>query len=101
MRNDRHADKKRKRDESSVSNDENINNNGFYDNVVEETERQKHDIEFLKITIVNDTNLAIIKEKLKSTMSYRLEMMKTLELDVLETFPYFFTHPSLVKCDIT
>lgn len=82
---------------SIASNRGTINNNETEGDMDAVSERQKTAIEFLKSAMVNEENMETIKEKLKFTLSYRLEMMKTPELDVLETFPYFFTNPELVR----
>lgn len=63
-------------------------------------DEQKDDVEILKATMVTDKNMNTIKIKLRSTLSYRLKMMETPELDILESFPYFFTDSPLVKRNI-
>lgn len=97
LRNGRHADKKRQFNESIQSNCDIANNSESLVDMIDVTEDQKKDVELLKATLVNDENMTKIKEKLLSTLSYRLAMMETPELDLLETFPYFFTHSTLVK----
>lgn len=91
---------KRKYNESHVSDHENTNINDIEENVESVTDRQKNDVESLKAIMVNAENMAEIKNKLKFTLSYRLEMMKAPELDVKESFPYFFTDPALVNKQI-
>lgn len=55
------------------------------------------DINALKTIVVCNQNMDEIKEKLVATLEYRLNMIdQNVELDLLETFPYFFTDPSLV-----
>lgn len=56
----------------------------------------KADIEILKSLRVCDENMAEIEMKLVNTMEYTIKMLETLEVDLLETFPYFFTNPELV-----
>lgn len=56
----------------------------------------KQHIEDLKTIVINDENTALVEDKLKATMKYRADLMKAMELDLLETFPYFFTHSKLV-----
>lgn len=87
---------KRKHNGSHVSDLENTNMNDIEENVESVADRQRDDVESLKATIVNEENMAEIKQKLKFTLSYRLDMMKAPELDVKESFPYFFTDPALV-----
>lgn len=57
------------------------------------------DLEILKTLIVNEENMPQIEEKLFLTMEYRLKLLEIMEVDLLETFPYFFTDPKLV-CQI-
>lgn len=60
----------------------------------------KADIEILKTLRVCDENMADIEMKLVDTMEYRIKMLEMLEVDLLETFPYFFTNPDLVYFSI-
>lgn len=57
-------------------------------------------IECLKAIKVTNQNMEEIKQKLAATVTTRMDMMKSMKLDLLETFPYFFTHPSLVNSNI-
>lgn len=57
---------------------------------------EKSVFEQLKSTIVNDQNMSLVKNMMKSTLNYRLNLMQIVETDVLESFPYLFTHPELV-----
>lgn len=59
-------------------------------------EELKRYIEILKTLTVSEANMNEIEEKLIATMTFRHEMMGVNEVDLLETFPYFFTDPSLV-----
>lgn len=54
------------------------------------------DLEYLKSAIVNADNMDTIRKKLKSTERYRMEMVRDLNVDLLENFPFFFTHPETV-----
>lgn len=54
------------------------------------------DIAFLKTCKVDDANMAIIKKKLKLTVTERLNMVKEDKTNLLEQFPYFFVEPKLV-----
>lgn len=94
MRNVRTAEKKRNVNKSNVSMD--VSTTESFINQDEIAEREKTDVELLKITVVNDSNLPYIKAKLQSTLSYRFRSMEKQELDLKENFPYFFTHPTLV-----
>lgn len=95
MRNVRTAEKKRNANESDIS--QVLITNESIISVGEIAERERNDIEFLKITVVNDANLPFIKAKIQSTLSYRWKLMKEPELDLREIFPYFFTHSTLVR----
>lgn len=90
MRNARTAEKKRK---MSISNS--IANNESVLSVID-TADEESDVQFLKLAVVDKTIAPEFKAKLQATLSYRWEMMKTPELDLKETFPYFFTNPSVV-----
>lgn len=61
----------------------------------------KNDFQMLKLALVNKENIADIKNKMKSTMKYRKNLMNIPETDVLECFPYLFTHPELVSIEIS
>lgn len=89
-KNARTADKKRKMSISnSIVNEESVLN-------VIDTADVESDVQFLKFAVVDKTIPPEFEAKLQATLSYRWEMMKTPELDLKETFPYFFTSPSLV-----
>lgn len=55
------------------------------------------DFSWLKSAAVNDENMAEIMQKIKSTCTYRKKMLDDLSIELLESFPYFFTHPKLVS----
>lgn len=55
------------------------------------------DLLFLKTTLVLDGNLMEFREKLKSTLTTRQEMLKNKKTDIKENFPCFFVRPELVK----
>lgn len=59
-------------------------------------EENKNDVETLKTIKVCEENMNEIKTKLTATMDYRLRMINVCEVDLRETFPYFFTDPTLV-----
>lgn len=64
--------------------------------VVQSKQDSEADVEYLKTLVVSTENIPVIKTKLVATQKFRLEMMKIMEVDLLETFPYFFTDPALV-----
>lgn len=57
----------------------------------------EREIAFFKSVVANDANMKTIKLKLKSTTAERMKMMKNKQMDFLENFPFFFTHPQLVS----
>lgn len=60
-------------------------------------ENAKTDIEFLRTVAVNDANMPIIEEKLMMTLKHRaLICQSDNHPNLLERFPYSFTHASLV-----
>lgn len=54
------------------------------------------DLDSLKSAVVNKQNVDFIREKLKSTLNYRVEMMPDLSTDLLENFSFFFSNPEMV-----
>lgn len=99
-------------DESADENENNEENIGNHDNVSSVTEMQaalnqiqlQQDFDWLKMAVVDESdenNMNSIKEKLISTMAYRLELIENAEVtsskfNLLESFPYFFVCPELV-----
>lgn len=63
-------------------------------------ENAKDDIEFLRTVAVNETSMPIIEEKLMMTLKYRAVICAD-NPNLLERFPYFFTHAALVGRVIT
>lgn len=61
-----------------------------------ETESIEDDLEFLKSVVVGPHNIDSIESKLKSTANRRKEMVRDLNIDVLESFPIFFSNPQTV-----
>lgn len=55
------------------------------------------DVDWLKSTVVNEKNMAEIKEKIKLTSTHRKKLLIDMSTDLLELFPYFFTNPKLVS----
>lgn len=95
MKNVRTAAKKRNMNESDAS--DATNTNGSVISYVDIAECEKTDVELLKLTVVNESNMSYIEAKLQSTLSYRFKLMEIPELDLKEYFPYFFSNPTLVR----
>lgn len=57
----------------------------------------EEDLLFLKTSVVNEDTVDIIKLKLKETAKSRLHMMLSPKMDLIEHFPFFYTHPELVS----
>lgn len=56
------------------------------------------DLKFFKTVVVSKQTTEAIKQKLLTTIDRRREMIKTNnQLDFLENFPFFFTHPEFVR----
>lgn len=55
------------------------------------------DLNFLKCCVVNDHNMGNLKLAIERTAAHRLNMMKVVEMDLLENFPFFFACPQLVQ----
>lgn len=53
----------------------------------------------MKSLVVDEDALEVIKVNLRSTRTYRDQMLLDKRTDLLESFPYFFTNPSLVRFD--
>lgn len=55
----------------------------------------------LKTIMVSAENISEIEEKLVLTLAYRQKMInEQMDLDLLATFPYFFSDPQLVRKNI-
>lgn len=59
--------------------------------------KEADDFELLKSTMVNKENMAQIKEQLKRTLQYRMSLLNQIEVNLLESFPYFFVSAELVS----
>lgn len=57
----------------------------------------KEVFEQLKATVVQNDSLNDIKLKLRSTLTYRGNILKNIEINLRECFPYFFVSPELVN----
>lgn len=57
--------------------------------------KESDDFELLKSTMVNKENMAIIKERLKRSLQYRMTLLHQIEINLLEAFPYFFVSAEL------
>lgn len=71
--------------------------NDFEDEMLLNEEQAKQEVENLKSILVNTQNMDEIKSKLRSTLVYRLDLLKQIELNLREYFPYFFVSPELVN----
>lgn len=60
-------------------------------------EQAQEDLRFLKGAVVNDHNMNEITLKLVRTAEYRTKLLEKKEIDLRNEFPYFFTHPRLVR----
>lgn len=57
----------------------------------------QEDLDFLKIAVINEENMDIIKSKIAATSEYRRQLIRANHsIDLLENFPYFFHNPKLV-----
>lgn len=79
---------------ASVETDESEPDNEIQENYEKNCQEN---LDILKTTIVNDSNMALIKSKLEATSQYRLKLLQDKSIDLLETFPYFFVDPKLVS----
>lgn len=52
---------------------------------------------WLKTIVVSDTNMEDIRKKLELTRADRDEMVLKDNIELLQEFPFFFTHPSFVS----
>lgn len=86
---------KNRRKLASHSNDESQNNIEYTDEYTEEN--AKADVDFLRTTALTKSNMTIFEQKLKATMNYRKSICNDANIDLLERFPYFFTHPESVN----
>lgn len=100
MKNFRTAEKKRSSSSAESSGESCADSSGDESNNNEisvEDARAKEIFEELKSMIVSDTNRPEIEKNLKRCRQYRSSLLKIKETDLLESFPYFFTNPELVK----
>lgn len=59
----------------------------------------QEDLDFLKVAVIDEANMDIIKSKLIATSEYRRHLITTNHsIDLLENFPYFFYNHKLVCC---
>lgn len=59
-------------------------------------ESQEEALQFLKTCVIKNTEINILVEKLKKTQNLRESMMRDENIDLRESFPFFFVNPSLV-----
>lgn len=62
-----------------------------------EKEKLEAAMDYLKTTVVTDSNLAQIKEKMVETMAYRIKLMNDQRMDIKESFPFLFVSVELVR----
>lgn len=95
------AAKMRKRREAirKQRNKENVHHNA--ENQTEQIEYTEadaaNDFELLKSTMVDDSSIELIKEKLILTQNYRAQILLDMRSDIRESFPYFFVRSDLVS----
>lgn len=53
-------------------------------------------IETMKLMIVNNDNMENFKSMLAKTLQYRTELLKIIDINLREFFPYFFVSHDLV-----
>lgn len=82
---------------SAPNNENNVdeNDNNHDDGLTSYDPRE--DVDFLQTIVVNEANMPIIHAKLIKTLEYRRKLFEDKNLNLLERFPYFFTHPQLVS----
>lgn len=66
------------------------------ENVVKENVSIQDEMEMLKSLMITQNNINDIKLKLRSTRTLRRQMLSVPEVDLRETFPFFFVCPDLV-----
>lgn len=71
--------------------------NTTIENTSNDDEAAANDVLFLKTLVVSDEVMETIFQKLNSTREYRKKMLLDKTIHLKEHFPYFFTHPQLVK----
>lgn len=64
-------------------------------------EHSMNDLFWLKTVVVSKTNMKEIEHKLQSTRKIRDEMVRKETIELLQEFPFFFTHPLLVRVTYT
>lgn len=71
--------------------------------VIVETANEEDDaaaiesMNYLKALVVNDQNMDEIKQQLINTQAYRSKLMRDVDTDIKEEFPFFFADPKLVN----
>ncbi|XP_031617244.1 uncharacterized protein LOC116337077 [Contarinia nasturtii] len=59
----------------------------------------EEDLLFLKNCVIKNTDVSIIISKLNTTRDLRKNMMMNQDVDLRESFPYFFTDPKLIQIE--
>lgn len=81
---------------------QNLNSAGCEDHLNEENREEvssscQEDLKFLKIAVVNENNMDLIKSKIAATSEFRRQLIHdNHSIDLLESFPYFFHNQKLV-----
>lgn len=55
------------------------------------------DLLYLKTAVISNSNIVEVRKKLEKTRTLRDELVRAAETDLMEQFPFFFTHPQLVN----
>lgn len=71
------------------------NNTANTEDQLDGTEADKL-FETMKLTIVNNGSMDNFKSMLSQTLVYRSKLLKNIEINLREYFPYFFVSPELV-----
>lgn len=56
----------------------------------------EEDLLFLKTTVLNESTMFLIKDKLIKTAAHRIKMMQSPKMEYIEHFPFFYTNPEMV-----
>lgn len=92
----RHADKRNKN--ANDAEDVDMNSNDVDVALPAYTDEQaKDDCNFLRTAVVDPSMKPIIEDKLKATAEYRKQICSDPANNLLERFPFFYTHPELVS----
>lgn len=62
----------------------------------ENDEHSMNSLLWLKTAVVSQANIADVRKKLHATRRLRDEMVQKDNVELMQEFPFFFTHPTLV-----